>query len=331
MFKIKKQTSNGMKQPRGAAGGDLIFFIFFLIVLGIVWSLTGGPDRAISIEGPFLNPPFPLGDGNAYRVPGVTIPSISGETREARENESSGSSIFNKIRSGFGEISEEKSPYAGTVFLSRGDAKNSDPNREYLILKTDNDVQGRITLSDWRLESTSSFISVAIGDAAHLPLSGQVNTETPVAVGPNTTMYLVTGRSPIGTSFRSNVCTGYFEQAQDFSPKLRLDCPLPLDELRGVAGANFVPNDACLDYVEDIRTCEFITTSVPGNVESACQNFITEKLIYNGCVQTHRNEAGFYKDEWRIYLDRDQELWKSSHERIRLLDENGLVVDAVSY
>ena len=78
-----------MKNMRGAAGGDLLLFIFFLIILGIVWGLTGGPGRSISLEGPFLNPPFPLGDGSAYNVPFVSIPSSS-EISGSNEKESSG-------------------------------------------------------------------------------------------------------------------------------------------------------------------------------------------------------------------------------------------------
>jgi len=322
-----------MKYSRGAAGNDFFFFIFFIIVLGIVWGLTGGPDRSISREGPFLNPPFPLGDGTAYNVPGVSIPSVNTSEQAGSQREDSGgiSGIISRIRGGVSNSSEKQSPYAGMVSLSVGRAKDSDENKEYVTLKTSKSVEGRITISDWRIESTVSLIGTTLGGAAYLPYSGQVNQETPLALGPNTTVYVVSGRSPIGASFRVNSCTGYFAQFQEFNPDLKKECPSAEIELETSINADFVPNESCLNFVEDIDRCELTLTSVPVEVGGACQDFIFNELTYNGCVQSHKSDPDFYKNEWRVYLDRDQELWKSSNERIRLLDENGLVVDAITY
>lgn len=327
-----------MKHARGAAGGDLILFIFFLIVLGIVWALTGGPDRSISRQGPFLNPPFPLGDGSAYSVPGVAIPEInsggdfdySNGSPETRDNTTL-ADLISRIRGG-SRSSEANSPYADLVELSTGQIRSTDPSSEYVVLKTNRDVAGRLTISDWRIESTVSLTGVTLGSASYLPFSGQINSESPVAVGPNTTIYIVTGRSPIGASFRSNRCTGYFEQFQDFSPSLQEECPFPEDELHSaVSRGDFVPNDSCIDFVDSIRRCQLTVSNIPTSVGNLCQSFILADLTYNGCVNLHKAEATFYKDEWRIYLDRDQELWKEKNDRIRLLDENGLVIDVLSY
>lgn len=327
-----------MKYPRGAAGGDLILFIFFIIVLGIVWAVTGGPDRAISREGPFLNPPFPLGSGTAYGVPSVTIPS-AGDFESRNNTTSSGDSSFlsdliSSFRAG-GDIAanEEKSPYAEHVSLSISNARNTDANKEYVTIKTSRNLSGTLTISDWRIESSVSTLGSKLGGAAYLPFSGQVNTELPVAIGPDTTVYVTTGRAPIGASFRTNTCTGYFAQFQDFEPRLRLDCPLPEDELAAKiqSGSGFIPSDACIDYVDGLRRCIFTTGGIPQTAGALCQDFVLNDLTYSGCVQLHKNDADFYKNEWRVYLDRDQELWKSKGDRIRLLDEQGKVIDVVSY
>lgn len=321
-----------MKQPRGAAGSDLLFFIFFIVVLGIVWSLTGGPERTISREGPFLNPPFPLGEGSAYRVPGVTIPSRNGSAEGENDRDQNAlERVITRIRTGFGEITEEKSPYASSVSLSASRAKDSDARDEYVTIKINKNLEGRVPLSSWRIESSVTTLGSLLGNAAYLPYSGQVNTESPVAVDAGTTLYVITGRSPIGTSFRTNLCTGYFAQFQEFEPSLKEACPIPEDELASKVDSGFVPNDECIDFVEDIDRCTLILTEIPARVGAACQNFILEDLTYNGCVQAHKDMDGFYNTEWYIYLDRDQELWKGSRERIRLLDENGKVVAATSY
>ncbi|MEK7613362.1 MAG: hypothetical protein AAB439_00590 [Patescibacteria group bacterium] len=327
-----------MKQPKGGAGTDLLFFIFFLVVLGIVWALTGGPDRAISRSGPFLNPPFPLGNETGYSltdfgIPGVTIPesSESNLTDRDRDAENSLDSIIKRIRSGFGEINESTSPYANDVSLSIGRARDTDPEGEYVTIKIGKNISDRLVVSSWRLDSTVSTLGVTLGNAAYLPYSGQVNVESPVAVSPGSTIYVVTGRSPIGTSFRTNVCTGYFAQFQAFEPDLEEACPAPEDVLADTITASFVPSEACISFVENIPRCRSTLSEIPQNIGGQCRNFILEDLTYSACVAAYKNETNFYDNEWRIYLDRDQELWKNTRERIRLLDENGLVIDSVDY
>ena len=284
--------------------------------------------------------PFPLGSGNAYRVPAVNIPlegsvkNDSGSGGARRGNNGTGviSNIIARFRNtNTGIASKDTSPYASVVSLSAGGVKEGDPNDEYLVLKTNGDVDGRITISDWRIESLVTSTGTSIGGASPLPLSGQINSESPVALGSNATVYLTTGRSPVGTSLRVNACTGYFAQFQDFSPNLRKECPLPENELRNSVSANFTPNTACSDFVDGLSRCTLTTTGIPSEAGSACQNFIQNNLTYNGCVAAHKGGATFYKDEWRIYLDRDQELWRQSGEHIRLLDENGLIIASVSY
>lgn len=319
-----------MKQPRGAAGQDLIFFILFLIVLGIVWTATGGPNRSISHSGPFLSPSFTFGTGGPGSIPKVSIPKYSTGSSTTSRN-SSIDDIVQGIQSGFGSITETASPYAGKVTLSAGQAKNTNPTSEYVTLKTSKSLAGTLTVTGWRIESTATRLGSTIGGAAYLPISGVVNGDSPVALSANNTLYIVTGRPPTGFSFRGNECSGYFEQFQDFSPKIPLACPTPMNELKREAQRGFIPDDGCIDYVEKIRTCQLIISGAPASVNSGCQHFIYDTLTYNGCVNAHKTDADFYTGTWYVYLGRTQELWKSAHERIRLLDENGKVVASVSY
>jgi hypothetical protein len=70
---------------------------------------------------------------------------------------------------------------------------------------------------------------------------------------------------------------------------------------------------------------------MPIYLSQGCQDAIVTKLNYNSCVDMHRNDPGFYRLEWRIFLKREEELWKSKREIIKLLDETGKVVDYISY
>lgn len=317
-----------MKQPRGAAGSDLIFFLFFLIVLGVVWALTGGPGRSISHAGPFLNPPFPLGSGTAYTVPIVPISTSNGSQGN---NTTSFGDIFARIRGSFGGSVAATSPYSKDISLSTS-VTSSNPLQEYVTLRFSSSMSGTATISDWRLTSQANGISVPLGNAAYLPYSGQVNPEVPVAVRPGSTVYVVTGRSPIGASFRTNTCTAYFAQYQSFSPGLNSnDCPRPVDEIKNAASSGFIPTDACVTYVTGLQPCKMVTASVPQTVGGQCQTFITTSLTYSGCVDLHKNDPGFYKDTWYLYLNRDQELFRNTHDQIVLTDENGKVIASATY
>lgn len=315
-----------MKHPRGSAGSDLMLFVVFIIALGVIWVSTGGPDRAISRSGPFLGG-SPFSEEGAEGIPAVG-------DRVGTSTEDGSRDFLSRISSGLADLQagEERSPYAEFVSLSVSTAREEDPNEEYLTIKTSRSLTGTLTISDWRLESsdTNSFL---IGPAAGLPASGQINNEFPVAVSANTTVYVVSGRSPVGISFRVNACTGYFEQFQDFEPFLPIECPFPFDELIQASKRfpDYSPSIACNNFVAGIEQCTVYTAPDFGGVDPVCQNIIASDLTYNGCVGLHQNDAGFYKNEWRLYLDQDQELWQKKNERIRLLDEAGRVIDVVSY
>jgi hypothetical protein len=341
-----------MKSPRGevTATGTFILAILLAIALGIVWVATGGPSRSSSHSGAFLTPPWPLAGSS---TPSFFFPTLSraGQT-DASETPSyavtyvtyqgeggggTGNGPFTFLsRFGAGSVTID-SPYAGKVFLEIGNARESDTKREYVILRTASGLNQSVTVTGWTLMSATSNIKVKVGEGALIPFLGQVNVETPIALGGNTTVSMITGRAPNGTSFRVSKCTGYFEQFQDFTPSLPIECPLPEDELDRLSVATSY-NDLCFDFVGGLSRCILNINALPPNVGSLCQNFVLNTLSYSGCVTAHKNDPDFYRNDWRVYLNRDQELWKngggswrSAREEIRLLDENGKVVDVVSY
>lgn len=326
-----------MKYPRGetTAMGTLILFLLFLFILGGVWIYTGGPERSQG-EGAFLNPTWPFGSGGTYgTIPGfsytgATSSGYYGSGSSYGSSGSGGSSFLDTLFGFRGTPVSKDSPYAGLVTLEMGNARASDANQEYVVLRTAYNLEKNITISDWSLEEDAGGIRVSIGQASAIPFLGQVNSQSPITLPPQSTVYITSGRSPNGTSFRVNQCTGYFEQFQNFYPELTRECPYPEDEIlrkpEVIAG-----NTSCVDFVERLPRCEMSVNALPGTIGSACSSFILNELSYNGCINAHKNEAGFYRNEWRVFLNRDQEVWRNSYERIRLLDENGKVVDVVGY
>jgi hypothetical protein len=182
------------------------------------------------------------------------------------------------------------------------------------------------------LHSGISGRSYSIPQGTPLYLGGQINIGQDVYLAPNEEAIIVTGRSPIGTSFRTNSCTGYLEQFQDFSPSLSRSCPSPKKEL-DIKDVSIIHSfgDACIDFIERMPSCKLNLKPIPLGFPEQCVRFITEDITYNGCVKSHKNDDDFYDDEWRLYLGRNEEVWRAKREVIELVTPDGTVLDTLSY
>lgn len=339
-------------QPRGiSAIGTLFAFIFLLVILGVLWVSSGGPEQPISRQGPFLTPPsVPRIDpstgliipGGQSRVDEGGVPLLppeedptddtpsGGQSSGGQSSGSSGSSIIGSMFGGGSSSNSSESPYAEYVSLSRGNATQSDQNKEYIEIEISRKAQGTFTVTGWVLESKKRVVKAPLGMAAAPFISGEINSGLPVTVGADASIYVVTGRPQNGVSFRVNKCTGYLDQFQSYYPNLRNECPEPgAFALRTPS----VQNDLeCIEFLEDdVNSCELFTETIPPSLTSSCRSFITNNLTYNGCVSAYRNEPDFHKNEWRMYLSRSQELWENTHDTIRLLDENGKLIASLTY
>jgi len=296
---------------------DLLKWVLgILALLWLAWVITGGPASERK-ERPFLRPPIPLGSGEIYGPESLLQAKRSAFEEEDKEiaDKRTQFSIFGK------QIS----------FRGIGRAQASVPGREYLeIVASQNNTQP-INITEWQLKSAVTGRQGKIGKGVYLLYSGQVNVEQQIFLSPGERAFIITGRSPKGVSFRLNTCTGYFEQFQDFTPALPKECPRPIDEDLPI-GPNGL-NDQCIDYIETLPRCTAHVKGLPSFLADnpVCQEYIGEFINYSGCIKIHKNDSDFYKPKWRIFLGRNQELWKQKRETILLLDDKGKVVDSVSY
>ena len=301
---------------------DLVIVVLLLVALGVAWYYTGGTANPLARSGPLFTLPQ-----QGYGIPAYVVPSV--QYTPAPTDQGYNPNAVTTISNYLGTFDERPSPYSAYVTLEQSGASSGLEN-EYLTLRVSYNAPQKITVTGWRIESSATTIGVSLPQAAELPFLGNVNNPSTVSLSPGQTAYIITGRAPSGTSFRTNMCTGYFEQFQNFNPPLRLECPSPQDEAtRALATGNYT--QGCYDVVRTLGRCTLTFASIPVDAGSACQSFIQDTLTYNGCINAHKNEPKFYRDEWYLYLNRDQELWRQRSERIRLLDENGRVVDVVSY
>ncbi|MEA2112946.1 MAG: hypothetical protein U9P50_03175 [Patescibacteria group bacterium] len=313
--------------------------LWVFVGIGLIWLFLGGPGRMTSREGLFIKPPSPLDSGETYgKVPSWEAfknssnysQSLTEEERIALELKQTQQET-EKLQQELLELKTEqnKSSFTGKITISRCKGSKTDVDQEYIKLSVKDSVNEKILISDWSFKSEMTGIEIKIGNASKLPYTSQINTESPLFVSGGDEIIILTGRSPIGVSFQVNKCSGYLEQFQDFNPHLDKDCPLVEDEDLPVSGPNAF-NDNCWDYIEKISRCE-TPLIFPLDMQYECRTYLTNEVNHNTCINNYKNKSGFYKPEWRIFLDRKNELWKKDREIIRLLDAQGKVVDTYSY
>lgn len=316
---------------------DAWFFIGVFVFIFLIWAATGGPFHPISFTGPYLAQPQELGGGTYLQFPrapfgvGGTMISLPGSSDGKSTGGVSGSNIPTPT-SLSGVSFGEASIYHGLVSLNHyvSGAASSDPRDESLELSVSQDAGVPVDLSGWTLESEATGKAVTFPKAAEVPMSGVVNSVQSVVLSPGEHAIIISGQSPIGTSFRENKCIGYYSSFQTFSPSLPQNCPAPSDELAAHYEGSYIRDAACISYVNTLSRCQAVLTP-PVNVSGACQTFVLKYLNYNGCVTAHESDVDFSGTTWHIYLGRTTSMWRSSHEVVKLLDNKGKTVDAFSY
>ncbi len=303
---------------------DGLFVIICIVFIFAAWVATGGPTRPISSAGLFITPVTRPGEeSQGYRLLAPANPIDT-------------SSYPKQIAGGSATISSGKDLYArnaGTnasayrsVYLERSTVgpASDNPNEEYVSIVNSGD--SAVTITGWRLTSSATGESAVIPSGTELFHSGMVNVETRTALKPGDKAIVVTGRSPVGESFRENMCTGYLAQYQSFSPPLAQECPTASAEVE----TSYQGSDkyACTDSTTSIPRCAVVTSS---HVTGACGTFLQNTLNYNACTALHQKETDFPLPTWHIFLNRSLELFAKGRETITLYDGTGKTVDSFSY
>lgn len=313
---------------------DAWFFIGIFVFIFLIWVATGGPLHPLAFTGPTLAEPGALGGGTYLSLPrapfSIGSPNVSLPGSSNGGSVSGGSSQLPVFPGG--SVFGRPSPYRGTVSMSHyvSGAGSQDLGNEYVEIGVASDAGIPVDLTGWTLESDATGSAVTIPQGTEVPTSGVVNAAQDIVLAPGERALVISGKSPIGASFRENKCIGYFSTFQRFSPPLPQNCPVPSSELSSFYGAGYIRDASCIDYVNKLSRCQ-VALSPPVNISGACQSFSVKYFNYNGCVDAHKNDADFNGDTWRIYLGRTSPMWRTKNELVKLLDVNGKTVDAFSY
>lgn len=290
---------------------DIMWVIFFLLLVGVAWSMQRSGDfAAFDTGGVRLEPAGRQNSGLSSPSPSVRIQNPS--NHQAPTN---------------GGAPTQQTPLSDLLYLGQGAARQNNPQKEYIELRASYFAKKPIAITGLKLQNKKNK-QVEIPKGTELAYAGKVNSKSTIYLEPGDRAIITTGKNQIDTSFRVNKCSGYFNQFQNFEPYLANQCPFPRDELER---ANLDFDDECFEYVSRLPFCQMPLENIPLNLSNDCRDFLSAELTYSGCVDAHRQDSDFYKKEWRIYLGLSDELWANSRETIKLLDSSGNLINELSY
>lgn len=318
---------------------DLGWFAAIIVILFIMWAAAGGKDRTVD---KVLNVRTVTGDQRAIR--GLNVPMLpslpsGGEYSSGGSGNGNGTNVgsggsgdnysypFSTTRSDV--LGSKQSQYFNKIALRYGNTGSTNPESEYIVIEANKGNPGGINITGWTLVSTSTGKMASVGKGVVLPLLTDNNAREDIYLAPGDKAYLNTGVSPTTYSFRSNKCIGYFSERYSFTPSLSYSCPRISELPTPPPPNNF--SDSCMDYIQSFPACTSIQRYASSNVDQKCKNFIEEEARYDRCVFNNKKDLSFYDKEWRVYLGKNAELWKSSRETIQLLDQYGKIVDQITY
>jgi hypothetical protein len=321
---------------RGALDGEFVWFIAFLFILGFLWFYSGGLNRSSDDKSLFQDPPEILDDSQSSQSNNQLDDSEEDSGEENQQEDSN------------------KSIWSGKITLNSGNARyEDDPQDEYIGLYTNLSEDEEVNITGWFLTNNKgnkliqvSYDSINKGvtdivyipRGTNLPRSDRTSFQEDIVLGKSDRVYIVTGKSPdtypvlLNTSFRTNICTGYFSDTEDFSPYLSGNCPNPDDEV----GATSL-DDNCSLFVRGISSCTDMSlnsnqTEAFFKLSNQCRSYIQEHFSYRGCLIYHGQDENFGQNEWRIYLERPtKELWSEVNEVITLYDKEGKIIDEIRF
>ena len=220
------------------------------------------------------------------------------------------------------------SPFRGKITIVSV-SRASDPNREFVTLRAVKENTAPISLFGLTLGSAVAGTSYTLPLAWILPFPGSGPGLETAALAPGASAYIISGRSPTGFSFETNLCTGYFATKVSFSPPLVRSCPSPTREPLPQPPNQL--SDKCYDFLKSVPSCFIPQIPIGFASDGSCQAHIVKNLNYDACVRLHKNEPKFFRGAWHLYLNTSSRLWREKRETLELLDQDGRIISTYSY
>lgn len=226
----------------------------------------------------------------------------------------------NKLLGGKAVASSLPSPFKGKIIMSVSPF-GEDPQFESITLENNTENQ-RIAITGFVIEN-SQGVRFAIPRGHELPGFSAI-PEDPIILNSGDRALITPGKQAGQTDFRMNICSGYFEEQNTYTPSINTSCPIP--DTKSLTHLS----DECITTIERTPFCR-TPRDLPLTINSACSTYISNTLSYAGCVRENKSSSGFYSGEWRIWMQRSEEFFRNTHDKIILKDQAGRMVAEYSY
>lgn len=223
----------------------------------------------------------------------------------------------------FGFTQKELSPYFGKFDISNIRKPSLRNSESSFVLRAESALTSPINISGWKVKMYRGEITIPEAIRDYDPFG--YNNEEPILLSPRGEVRVDNGKSPVGRNFQLNTCTGYLNDIFPFKEKLPNQCPsIPRNEISVFSGA-------CQTLLLSLGTCEAPTTEEINSIatDSACRTYV-DKINFRSCYDTSRSRSDFYKNEWRVWMNREFP-FDPQHDRVLLFDGSGLLVDEYAY
>ena len=175
---------------------DVLIVISIIVLLWFIWVASGGPQHFNTKRSLLLDSSKTEDSTSTQQTPSSTG-NTSSDTKTPSSKQTPSST--------------EPSHYASYVSISVNDP-GGDAHSEYVTLLVSPNAPSPISITGWTLTSGTLHKSVAVESGSITPLRGQITATQAITLTPGQRAILLTGRSPIGVSFLSNICSGYLNE-----------------------------------------------------------------------------------------------------------------------
>lgn len=211
------------------------------------------------------------------------------------------------------------SPYKDKIRINYVSGYSETPEFESIVIENQSSKEN-ISITGFAIESDKARFVIPRG--YHLP-GFSASPQDPIILKSGGRAIITVGRQARMMDFRENLCTGYFSEMSNFTPSLSYSCPRP-----DTKGLLFL-SDRCLRVIESTPTCRLADSQQI--FESSCSEFVNQNLNYNGCVRNYQTRSDFFSGQWLVWMQRKEEFFRNTHDKVILKDPQGRIVGEYSY
>jgi hypothetical protein len=208
------------------------------------------------------------------------------------------------------------------------------PSYDGLKLTLTNNSNKEIKITNWQIKTSivSFKIPKAIKDFHPNPL---LRKEEDIILQPYGRVVITASSSPLKVNFLGNMCFSYINKSYNlyypvsFCDRLSFNS----EELLNLVFNNRISRE-CAVKISSFG-CGPLSTYDYQILQNdlQCLTFAKNFYNYDSCYERNKNNKDFFEKEWQVYFDPkpSTKMFQTRFEKIRLEDENGLLVDEYKF